>query len=152
MSRAGRWAWLPPAAWMAVIFIFSTDYFSSVMTGKILLPLLTFFLPNLSGGSLDFLHFGARKIAHAVEYGILAALLFRMFSRTASPSVVPPALKSLLVVLAYAITDEFHQSFVPSRTPSLWDVGLDTAGGGLVILSFALLASSRRSLSARGAS
>jgi VanZ family protein len=39
------------------------------------------------------------------------------------------AFSSLLGVVLYAASDEFHQSFVPERTASLVDVGIDTLGG-----------------------
>ena len=45
---------------------------------------------------------------------------------------------SIVVGLIYAITDEFHQSFVPGRGPSVTDVCIDTAGvfaGILIVLA-----------------
>ena len=44
----------------------------------------------------------------------------------------------LLIVLAYAGLDEFHQSFVPSRTPAIIDVLFDFSGGVLGLLMAAI--------------
>src|SRR5438128_2008353 len=42
----------------------------------------------------------------------------------------------LLLAIAYALTDEFHQSFVPSRTASIYDSLIDSVGAliGLTII------------------
>jgi VanZ family protein len=42
---------------------------------------------------------------------------------------------SLALAMLYALTDEFHQSFVPSRTASLHDCAIDSAGA-LIALTF----------------
>jgi VanZ family protein len=39
-----------------------------------------------------------------------------------------PAVAALVLSAAYATTDEFHQSFVPTRTASVRDVMIDTSG------------------------
>jgi len=64
-----------------------------------------------------------RKFAHVSEYAILAVLLYRACVHTALKG--RRALSAGLVLLfcaVYAATDEFHQSFVPSRTASLRDI------------------------------
>jgi len=42
----------------------------------------------------------------------------------------------LLLVVIYGLLDEFHQSFVPSRTASIYDSMIDIAGGLTVLLIF----------------
>ena len=69
-----------------------------------------------------------RKIAHVVEYFIFTFLLYRAFkgsfNMSASKLFIYPAILSFL----YAASDEFHQSFVPGRGPSVRDVLIDTIG------------------------
>jgi VanZ family protein len=40
----------------------------------------------------------------------------------------------LLIVVCYALLDEFHQSFVPSRSASIYDSAVDVVGGLTVLL------------------
>jgi VanZ family protein len=47
---------------------------------------------------------------------------------------------SLGLIVIYALLDEFHQSFVPSRTPSIYDSAIDVAGGLAVLLVLKLFA------------
>jgi VanZ family protein len=70
------------------------------------------------------IHFVTRKIAHFTEYailGFLAARAFRPYPRW--------FLISAVLVVVYALIDEYHQSFVPSRTASVLDSLIDMAGG-----------------------
>jgi VanZ family protein len=78
-----------------------------------------------------------RKCAHVIEYAILAFLLWHALRNF-------PALRTkaatcfgavLLGCALFATSDEFHQTFVKSRTPSVRDVCLDIAGAlvGLLI-------------------
>ncbi|NUP89441.1 MAG: VanZ family protein [Candidatus Sumerlaeia bacterium] len=78
------------------------------------------------------------KIAHTVEYTILGLLLARVAMR-----LRPLRLAQLTAVcgafaLAFGITDELHQSFVPGRSVSLVDLAADTAGGALGALAWVL--------------
>ena len=73
-----------------------------------------------------------RKIAHMVEYGILA----RLFSRALTGSA--PAWTSrkvwqtaFVLTVLYAVSDEWHQSFIPGRVGSVVDVGIDSLGAAL---------------------
>jgi VanZ family protein len=80
-------------------------------------------------------HLITRKIAHFTEYailGFLAARAFRMSPRTAIRSRW--FLISLILVVTYALVDEYHQSFVPTRTASLWDSFIDISGGLTALL------------------
>jgi VanZ family protein len=122
---------LPIILWMGVIFLASTDLGSAAHTGSIVM----WGLRVLSGGRLspaamDEIHHLIRKTAHLTEYAILGVLLWRAFSARSS---LRAAAASLLVAALYACTDEYHQSFVPSRTASIYDVMIDTAGAALGI-------------------
>ena len=73
-------------------------------------------VPGLDSGlSWDF---PLRKAAHGLEYAVLGALLARAVAE------VP----ALWLGIAYAVSDELHQSFVPGRAASLFDVGVDAVG------------------------
>jgi VanZ family protein len=78
-----------------------------------------------------------RKCAHVTEYAILALLLWRAVRSLPALSVKMSLSfgAALLGCAVFAATDEFHQSFVKSRTPSVRDVLLDVAGAvvGLLI-------------------
>jgi len=122
--------WGPVLLWMSFIFWMSTGTFSSENTSLIIEPILRFLLPSISSEKVAMIHAAIRKSGHVTEYFILGILLFRAF-RGGSKELrnVRWAFSSLLVVVLYAASDEFHQSFVPTRTASLVDVGIDTLGG-----------------------
>ncbi|WP_457637792.1 VanZ family protein [Oceanithermus sp.] len=64
------------------------------------------------------------KLAHALTYAVLAWLLRR--------SGLKP-LAALVLTVAYGLSDEWHQSFVPGRCPDLADLLADATGGFLAI-------------------
>jgi VanZ family protein len=64
------------------------------------------------------------------EYFIFALLLMRALrAETDDKSMLQAIFLSVLLTILYAATDEFHQSFVPSRSASVTDVMIDAAGG-----------------------
>ena len=73
-------------------------------------------------------HFLVRKSTHLTEYGILGLLWFRAWRGSRPGHQWKWALAGIGVALATAITDEVHQSFVPSRTGEVKDVLLDLTG------------------------
>ena len=122
--------WLPPFLWMGAIFWFSTDTFSAGNTGSILEPLLRFVLPHITHAQINLAHFLVRKAAHFSVYAVLALLLMRAFRAGSSVRWHWRwALTSCLIVSLYALSDEFHQSFVSTRTASIYDSFIDMAGG-----------------------
>ena len=129
--------WLPPVLWMAVIVGFSSDAASSPRTESWLLPILRGLAPWATSAQLEALHWLVRKIAHLSEYAILAVLClggWALSSNGLSPRNA--GLIALAISAAWAALDEVHQSFVPSRSASVADVALDTAGA-LVALGIA---------------
>ena len=120
--------WLPVLAWMAMIMWFSTGGWSAENTGSILRPLLDWLLPWASAAHIAALHALIRKTAHVTEYGVLAALWFIALTRERRWSARRAAWLAILVAIAWASLDELHQATVPSRTPSVGDVGFDAAG------------------------
>ena len=130
--------WLPMLAWMSLIFSLSTDVGSATNTSRFIEPILRWLIPNISSGAVEKAHFLFRKAGHLSEYGVLGLLLWRALRQTrlGTSGKIPwkTAAAALVLSAAYAATDEFHQSFVPTRTPSVRDVMIDT-GGSLIGLS-----------------
>ncbi|PZR75792.1 MAG: hypothetical protein DLM52_07020 [Chthoniobacterales bacterium] len=132
--------WLPLLIWLALIFAGSTDLMSAEHTSRIIAPLLRWLRPTISWQAIEQLQFFIRKAGHVSEYAILAALLYRALVNTLLLGRVWIC-ATIVVLLAgiYAISDEFHQSFVPSRTATARDVAIDAVGavcGVLVVLMF----------------
>jgi len=127
----------PVVVWAALIFIGSSDLLSGAHTGSFLLGPLRWLFPSASPETLAFLHLLIRKAGHLTEYAILAILAARAL-RTSSRVLLRARWFwwALLFVFVYALSDEFHQSFVPSRGASFHDSLIDTVGGfiGLVLL------------------
>lgn len=113
--------WIPVIAWGAIIFTLSTSAFSAANTARTIDPVLRWLLPGITASSIDVAHMLIRKTAHFTEYGVLFWLLVR------GPMADRPY-TALMLCVAYALLDEGHQSFVPGRTASLYDVALDSTG------------------------
>jgi VanZ family protein len=134
-------AWIAAVLWLIVIAIESTSYLSSHNTSRILYPVLHF-LFGLDWDRFAVWHFYIRKGGHVFGYGLLSILLFRAWRETL------PAVSGVrwtfrwmsMAILGTALVaslDEWHQSFIPSRTGTPRDVLLDTiAGIGAQILVF----------------
>lgn len=122
--------WLPVVVWMVFIFSMSTGEFTAQNTSRFIEPIIRFLLPWASTLTIDVLHGVIRKCGHLTEYFILGLLLFRAFwGGSKEGRVTRWAALAVLVVVLYAASDEFHQWFVPGRTASPMDVGIDTVGG-----------------------
>ena len=131
------WRYGPLVLWLIVISIFSTAEFSSISTSGLIGPLLLWLFPDLSESRLAALHFLIRKAGHLSEYAILALLARRAFVTSSRANIQRRWFEfALLLVTGYALLDEFHQSFVPSRTASIYDSAIDVAGGLTVLLLF----------------
>jgi VanZ family protein len=129
--------WLPLLVWLGVIFLGSTDLMSSEQTSRFIVPFLLWLKPGMSPKIIRSVLFAIRKCAHVTEYAILALLLWRVLRSGITLRMRMPMLFGavLLACAVFAASDEFHQSFVKSRTPSVRDVLLDVAGAlfGLLI-------------------
>ncbi len=113
--------WLPPILWLITLFVLSTSLFSATNTSRFITPILRFLLPGASTATISLLHGLIRKAAHFTNYGILFWLLIR------GPMAGRPY-TALALCVCYAFLDEGHQILVPGRTPSLYDVALDSSG------------------------
>ena len=133
--------WLPVLFWMALIFSASADSHSSEHTSRFIEPILRWLFPKMSPDHIEDIHHLIRKCAHLTEYAILTLLLWRalhLSKNNLPPWSWPKVGGTLLIVFIYAASDEFHQSFVPTRTARVSDVFIDSAGGviGLLALWF----------------
>jgi VanZ family protein len=136
--------WLPPLIWMGVIILGSTDLMSAEHTSRFLVPFLQWLNPHISTATIVSIHFALRKIAHSMEYAVLAGLLWRGLRGTFSTaSKMLLALITFLVAAAFAASDEYHQSFVPSRTASAHDVVIDCVGALVTLLLCLMFARAR---------
>lgn len=131
LVRAFLKYWLPVLLWMVFIFIGSTDLLSAEHTSRFIGPFLRWLAPDISDATIASVQLIVRKCAHVMEYAMLSALLLRALRQRllAARSV------AFLLAALYAVFDEIHQSFVPTRTGSPWDVVTDIIGAilGLVI-------------------
>jgi len=130
--------WLLTIVWMVLIFSASADSHSAQHSSYLFMPLLHWLFPNLPDDQAERLHHYFRKCCHLTEYAILALLVRRTFLHGVKTGF-PPWSGRLTggvvgVVFLYACTDEFHQIFVPTRTPLFSDVCIDTAGGATGLL------------------
>jgi VanZ family protein len=124
--------WFPVILWVGFTFWMSTGGFAAANTSRFIEPLLRFLMPQISDAQVVMIHGVIRKLAHLTEYFILGLLLFRAFScDCADLKAWRWFFYSLLAVVLFAAGDEFHQSFVVTRTPSVIDVGIDVLGGFL---------------------
>jgi len=106
---------------------------SSSNTSRILYPLLHY-LFGLDWMHFEHWHFYIRKGGHVVGYGILSILAFRAWRETFPARGNPLwsirwASIAVLMTAFVASLDEWHQSFIPSRTGTPRDVALDTCAG-----------------------
>ncbi len=126
-------AWIAAILWLIVIAVESSAYLSAHNTSRILYPVLHF-LFRMNWERFEYWHFYIRKGGHVFGYGLLSILLFRAWRETL-PAMTDEKWTSrwaIIAVLGTALVaslDEWHQSFIPSRTGTPRDVLLDTCAG-----------------------
>ncbi len=122
-------------SWMFLIFMFSRQPAteSAALSGGVIETLENLFKVNLT-----FIHTPLRKGAHMTVYFFLGAFLVDMLSyyTKSAKRIINIA---LIIAIAYAITDEFHQTFIPGRSGELLDVIYDTIGSSLGIITMFIL-------------
>lgn len=123
LRRLDPWAW--PLLLMASIFVLSAQ-------------------PHLNSG-LGVIDLIGRKVIHFGQNALLCFLWWRVLVRRMSARAA--ALAALAIASAYAVTDEYHQTFVAGRHGSPIDWAIDTAGAALAAW---LLARRRVRSEARG--
>jgi len=129
-------AWWPAIVWIGLITLESTDSFSSEHTGSILYALLTRLFGNIDFYKFLVFHHYMRKTGHVVGYGVLSLLLLRAWRATFDYTLLlRAALLSWLGTACVAALDEWHQSYIPSRTGTVWDVALDSVAGVVFLVA-----------------
>ena len=110
MKRFLRY-WLPPLVWMGLIFFLSAQPD----------------LPHAPGPWLDVV---LKKAGHALAYGVLAWLYLRVLGQCVGAGRSRATLRIVSIGLAvvYALSDEYHQTFVPGRKGRVFDVMVDGVG------------------------
>jgi VanZ family protein len=144
--------WTPAAIAVAIICVESTDTFSSQNTSSFLRPILQHLIGPLQDSTWNIFHHYLRKTGHFVGYGLVALTFLRAWLHTlnlhAPSSLLAWRLKSTsLAILSTAIVascDEYHQTFIPSRTGSPYDVLLDTCGATVLCIFVWLICWSKR--------
>jgi VanZ family protein len=132
--RTFVWYWVPVIAWVSLIFVASTDLMSGQQTSRFIGPFLHWLIPDISPAMIAAVQLAVRKTAHVTEYAVFAILLLRAFVAGRRRTLSQPWLVLLIAALCAGL-DEFHQSFVASRTGSPRDVAIDICGAavGLVL-------------------
>jgi len=115
--------WLPPVGWMTLIYVMSAQ------------PTL----PHARDQLWDLL---LKKGAHMAEYAILLVLLWRAWA--ARPRRTSPLGLAWVLTILYAVSDEFHQTFVPGRNGNAFDVLFDGMGASLAALGVWLTVRSKK--------
>jgi VanZ family protein len=143
-------AWAPALLWLGIIAVESTSYLSADNTSRFLYPVLHFLL------GLDPVRFAAwhhyiRKAGHFVGYFTLSCLLFRAW-RASLPLAREArwclrwGTVAFLMTMLVASLDEWHQSFIPSRTGTVRDVILDSSAALIAQIVIAMLLTRKRRL------
>jgi len=139
--------WLPVAIGLAIIIIESTDSLSADKTSRFLRPFFAYLFGPMTDEHWHFFHHVLlRKNGHFLGYGTLGMTWLRAWLRTfaAQPWTIAQwrlrsAVLGVVCTFLTASADEYHQSFLPSRTGQFSDVLLDTCGALIFTLIVANL-------------
>lgn len=130
--REAAWKpWLAAGLWLGLIGVESTDWLSSARTGSFLYFWLVRLLGPINPLAFEIFHHDLRKAGHIIGYAMLSLFFFRAWKSTLpavdwAPWSVRWAGISWVMTALVASLDEWHQSYLPSRTGTFWDVILDS--------------------------
>jgi VanZ family protein len=151
----GRWIriWWPVAFMITVILAESTAALGADNTSGPLRYLFEAIFGHVSDDRWEIIHHYIRKTGHFVGYGLVGLSWLRAWRMTwPGWRFRIDAALAMLATAVIASSDEFHQSFLPNRTSSPWDVLIDCSGAlVLLLLSFALGRARRSDRIARAA-
>jgi VanZ family protein len=118
-----------------MIAIESTAAMSANNTSLWLYPLWLKLFGPISSARWTEVHHLIRKTGHFVGYGVVSLAFFYSWRQTLHRMAVKhwtlwrrASVLAVLSTLLIASLDEYHQSFLPSRTSSPVDVGIDVCG------------------------
>lgn len=118
--------------WMIVIYLMSSS--NSTVSNQQSGYIVNFIANLFNISNLELLSYIIRKIAHLIEYTILGLLVENTIKNYHQKSYI-----TLIICIIYSITDEFHQSLVPGRSPQIKDIIIDTIGSLLGIVIYHLI-------------
>jgi len=131
-------AWLLLAAFTLLVLFLGGETFSAARSYRTFAEVVRFFQPEATSGEIWFLFLWARKLAHAVEYGLLALFAFRAARLSFRNPIARIALLAGGFTALVASADELRQASLGSRTGSLLDFWIDVVAGavslGLLLL------------------
>ena len=107
--------WLPPIFWMGLVFFLSSFH-------------------KIQVTEVGWANFITRKLAHFSEYAVLYFLFYRGFKNTAKFSLKKVLFLSFILTILYALSDEYHQTWISGRTGKFFDIGVDCAGAFLGLI------------------
>ncbi len=143
-------AWWPVVASTAVIVMESTELFGANHTSGPLRWLFQHLFGPVSDPRWEVIHHLIRKSGHFLGYGAVGLTWLRAWRKSVpARQALAHASLALLGTALVATCDEWHQSFLPNRTASPWDVLLDCCGA-IVMLSISFIAT-RKQVSALSA-
>lgn len=123
---------------MLLIFSASSDTGSAKHSSRIIAPILRWLCPGLPTEKVERVVLAVRKTAHVVEYAVLATLIWYALWKPHWGDQRPwnwtIAGFAFALAACYAVSDEAHQLFVPTRQGSAWDVLLDMSGAAAGLL------------------
>lgn len=135
---------------LAAIYYFSTDLFSGEKTRSIVETILGWLVADPSPRTISRANYLTRKAAHFIEYGVLAALLFRAFrADSALRWRLRWAVYSMCVLVGWAFLDEYHQTLTTRRGGSAYDALLDSTGGLFALILIAIVKRRNAELSSK---
>jgi VanZ family protein len=109
------WRWGLALLMMAAIFGFSS-------------------IPSVDMPSFGLLDFLVKKGGHALGYGLLALCYLRGLKGDSKVIYLRWIAIAWALAVLYSASDEFHQSFVPGRYPSMTDVLIDSLGAAIAMI------------------
>ena len=123
------WVWLPVALGIAMIVLESTETMGSNNTSGPLRTLFEFLFGHVGNRIWDSIHHIIRKSGHFFGYGLIGLAWLRAWWFTLPHSrFFTDFGLAMLGTATIAALDEWHQSFLPNRSSSIWDVLLDCLG------------------------
>jgi VanZ family protein len=138
--------WLPAMLSVVMIALESTATMSAANTSHWLYPFWVKFFGPLSDARWSQVHHLIRKTGHFVGYGVVSLAFFYSWRQTLYHMAVRgwslfrrASVLAVVSTVVIASLDEFHQSFLPSRTSSVFDVGIDFCGAVVFQLLLALM-------------
>lgn len=131
-----KW-WIGAAiVWMtAIFFVTQLPYFTGQNTAQVIQKVVVKesnpinYAPNNAPADINELNLIVRKITHVIVFGILAFLLFKSLETFRYSYIL-----AWVLTVLYAISDEWHQSFMPERVAAYQDVLFDSFGAFVVLL------------------